>query len=407
MRLRGGGRAGSSSVGTDSPSRELVVHVGLPKTATTTIQTLLSWYAEDFERAGVTCRSFEGHAAHHVLADQVLRLDGRSWPEMFHHSTRDLDECWPEWGDAARMVISAEDLSDIGPNGVSTIDAFAERHDASITVAAVLRDPVEWSWSLWAEHTKSRPVDWIDFIEELAEHRRGVAGAMVAQWSTANRFRSMRFLDFHAGDPVIDFLDRCVTPGVVTPEVVATVQENVGVGALEAMYRALFVGAVFEALAADDRLSGIDPDGGLVPRLLLNAAGWSSPMTETTRVFAPMVESLAGSPSSPFGPDSLSVLRHHVEMVADDAAALAADDRAPLDDHSRGVLRTHAERARAVVIELDDDGPLANRYPQRDFASRLPVDARFHESVAQAVALIAAGVAVVDRTYRTTLERRP
>ena len=406
MRLRGRGRSASSAVDADAPRRELVVHVGLPKTATTTIQTLLSWFAEDIERAGVACRSFEGHAAHHVLADQLLRLDGGGFPEMFHHSPRHLDECWPEWGGAARMVISAEDLCDIGPNGVAAIDAFAERNDASITVVATLRAPIDWSWSMWTEHTKSRPVDWIDFVEELAERRRGVAGAMVAEWSVAPRFRSMRFLDFHVVDPVSDFLDRCVTPGVVTPEVLSRVQENIGVGVLEAMYRALYVGAVLDALAADERLSGIDPDGGLVPRLLLNATAWSSPMSETARAFAPMVETLAGRPSSPFGPDSLPALRRHVAVVADDAAGLAADDAAPLDDHSRKVLQRHADRARADVIELDDAGPLADRFPQRDFAARLPVDARFHEAVEQAVALLAAGVAVVDRTHRTALERR-
>lgn len=405
MRLRGRGRPSSSAAGNPAPTRELVVHIGLPKTATTTIQTVLSWFAEDVERSGVACRSFEGHAAHHVLADHVLRLDGRGWPEMFHHSPRRLDECWPQWGDRDRMVISAEDLSDIGPNGVAAIDAFAERHDATITVVATLRTPIDWAWSMWAEHTKSRPVDWIDFVEELAERRRGVAGAMVAQWSAATRFRSMRFLDFHVVDPVVDFLERCVTPGVVTPEIIATVKENVGVGDLEAMYRALFVGAVFDALAAHDRLSGIDPDGGLVPRLLLNAASWSSPMSETARAFAPAVEALVGRPDSPFGPDSLPVLRRYGDLVAVDARDLAIDDAAPLDEFSRQVLVAHAGRARAAVIELEDAGPLVNRFPQRDFMSRLPVDARFHEAVEQAVSLLAAGVAVVDRTHRTALER--
>ena len=401
--FRGRRRATPSPRGT--VSRELVVHVGLPKTATTTIQTLLSWFADDVERAGVACRSIEGHAAHHILADQLLRLDGRSWPEMFHHSPWDLEHCWPEWGGAARLVVSAEDLCDIGPLGVAAVDSFADRHDASITVVATLRSPIEWSWSLWTEHTKSRPVDWIDFVEDLVERRRGVAGEMVAQWSAASRFRSMKFLDFHVDDPVMDFLDQCVAPGIVAPDVVTTVSENVGVGALEAMYRARYVGAVLEGLAADERFAGADPDGGLVPRLLLNAAAWSSPMSMTARAFAPIVDALAGRSDSPFGPDSLPVLRRFGELVEADAIGLAADGTAPLDDASRVVLRGHADRARGAVAGLIDDGPMSNRYPQRDFASRLPVDERFDEAVEQTVGMIVAGVAVVDRTYRTTRRR--
>ena len=70
-----------------------------------------------------------------------------------------------------------------------------------------------------------------------------------------------------------------------------------------------------------------------------------------------------------------------------------------------GLDRLWAKFKKVAVAELNDVGPFADRFPQRNFASRLPVDARFHESVEQAVALLAAGVAVVERTYRITQER--
>lgn len=379
-------------------TRELVIHVGLPKTATTSIQTLLSHHLEDLTAAGVECRSVKDNGAHHVLADALLRLDGRGWPEFFHDSVRGLVDCWPVVGEADRVLVSAEDLWIIGPNGIDAVTAHAERIDASIVVVVVVRSPVDWAWSLWTELTKSRPVDWVEFVEDLSSRRLGTIGEIVRSWSRSDRVRSVEVIDFHSPNFVLSFLDRFAARGVVDREEVGSVVENTRVGVVEAMYRAAYTRTVLEMLGDAEMFGPIRPTEGLAERLLLDAVALSRPMSETAEVFGLSIDRLVGSPFSPLGSDSIPVLIEYCEMIASDADALAGGSGGLLGADSRAVARAHARRARAAAGRLLEDGGSV-RFPNRHFEDRLPIDGRFLESARQTAGLVMAAASVVDRTH--------
>ena len=60
--------------------KTLHLHVGLPKTGTTSIQEFLKKNHDYFESNGVGVLSVDGEGAHHLLAQNIIKLD---YPDMY------------------------------------------------------------------------------------------------------------------------------------------------------------------------------------------------------------------------------------------------------------------------------------------------------------------------------------
>ncbi len=144
-------------------SKRLLVHVGMPKTGSTSIQMLLAKWPAFLERSGV-----------HVPAAGLLWLRGHSKLLEKHRYDPEVRDPWAHrrldsraWGDlrdeltrvaAGRFVISSEFLGDGRPQSLEWAEAFAALgRDAGVDVEvfAYVRPQYQWLEARYAERVRN------------------------------------------------------------------------------------------------------------------------------------------------------------------------------------------------------------------------------------------------------------
>jgi hypothetical protein len=237
---------------------ELVIHIGPHKTGTTTIQEALMAGALTPDQPAASYGPEAGVSAHHVLAEHLLRLDGRGR----------LDDAWfladgatpnpasfPSSG-GERVLISAEALCEIGPKGYDALVQWAKPD--RITVIAAIRPPAAWFWSAWQQTCKTPEwLEWNDFLLDQRGAGRFFPTRYLSIWGSSRVPTQIHVLRADRDDLVRSFAVAAgfspLKQGTILP------RHNLGLGPEEAVMTALFT----QNLAA--RVKDEAPQHGLIP----------------------------------------------------------------------------------------------------------------------------------------------
>ena len=360
--------------GEPSTKRSLLLHVGFPKTGTTTIQNYLQHNAEGFSRGGIGVLSVDGLGAHYLLAHHLKSLDGAERESTFFGNVAGRTEFFPDWKREHTYVISAEDVHIIGPKGVAAIGEFGSVHDAALTVHATIRNPIDWLWSYWTQVTKSEWYDWSAWIDRALEHRDGFLSRSLGIW-LEDESVGLKLMAYEGPEFVRRFLRRTGLDAVLEGDFVDVPAANIGLTPVEILYQAMFVRDVRSSLANRHQIAFHDPDWGYIERLLLESVSFGAPTIEVAQKYERQVLELDGG--EVFGPSVFSGLAAYAEAWISDAIDFADRWTGRLDEESKATISGACAALESDIRGLRNGSFVRTRFPQRDFADRLPIDSQY------------------------------
>ncbi|CAM8629996.1 hypothetical protein MCETE7_00520 [Acidimicrobiia bacterium] len=360
--------------GESSTIRSLLLHVGLPKTGTTTIQNFIQHNADAFAQLGVGVLSVEGLGAHYLLAHHLKSLDGAQRESSFFANVAGRTEFFPEWTREDVYLISTEDVHIIGPNGAAAIREFASVHDAALTVHATIRNPIDWLWSCWTQVTKSQWYDWATWVDRALEDRDGFLSGSLGIW-LEDKSVGLELMAYEGPDLLRRFLHRTGLAAVLEGDLVDVPAANIGLAPVEILYQAMFVRDVRSSLTSRHLIAYHDPDWGFIERMLLNSVALGTPTFEVAQKYERQVLEL--DEGEVFGPSVFGGLAAYAEAWILDAGDFAERATGRLDEESRATIADACALLESDISELRNGSFIRTRFPQRDFAERLPIDSQY------------------------------
>ena len=350
-----------------------IVHIGMPKTGSTSIQEYFDQHREELTRRDIASVASGMRRMSEVLANELMRLDGRGFDQSVFPESWSLEQMLPKWEGHRDCVYSSEMLWSAGPKAVTTLVDLASENDSSIEVLAFFRSLDQWMWSWWAQETKAGWIDWCDFLELVIGERRGYLSEVFGSWVRADAEVTIRVRAFEGPDLIQRFAKEV---GIEDLEISTSFRSlNVSEPRLEVVRRAALVKMIWNEVVNQMVFKSFPLDYAAGSRLVLETTegrqvGYESAQ-EHLRVF-PNPET-----DPTFGRDSLPLLADFVEGWCSDAREFLGHHRAWFDAESIDYLEGMMAQSLTIGQKLRSmsDPELVDRFPQRGFADRLPTSA--------------------------------
>jgi hypothetical protein len=216
----------------------LILHIGLHKTGSTSIQHALVEHAECLERASVRyARSGRSRRAHHPLWGELAKTPappGGHWRDLLEELAR-----YPRH----RLVVSSENFSTLRPPQIGAVRDLVAAHE--VQIAAYLRHPARLLPSTFAQAVKTGAFtgSFSAFFDAHAK-RLSSTPARLLRWADVFGYKALRvrYVD-QVDDVTADFWRWVAGPGA---PLIGTERKNISAG-----WRALEITrAVVAAVAA-------------------------------------------------------------------------------------------------------------------------------------------------------------
>lgn len=259
--------------------KTLVLHIGMAKTGTTTIQNSLGEASDSLSRQGITCASWKPY--NHSFDFTVLFLRDAKKSYFYKQQSPISDEDWEARLDQLRgqwkalfsgteegvCIVSAENLTRLAIEEIRSLQAFVAPYFDRLRAIVYIRDPLKSLKSQWEQDVKElqEPMDG-QALMRRTKQRLGYA--FIERWSDCLGqdnlvLRKFEPAVFHRGSLLADFF---YALGLEDPceSVVKEVESNQSLGA---------DGAAF-LLAMNSRYpqyrdGAVNPGRGLARRLHL------------------------------------------------------------------------------------------------------------------------------------------
>lgn len=350
----------------------LVVHVGMPKTGSSTIQEFMVQNEPEFRLQGISVLGFGGTANQEVLANELLNLDGRGGPATVFSQRGTVDDCLPRWREFRSQIISMESLWGPGPLAVRALRNHAATVGAQIEVIGFFRSLDTWLWSWWAQETKSAWIDWCAFLEVMIKGERGFLSRCFSSWATECPSAVLRVRPYEGPDLVGRFLESIAVDCDSLEREMPN--QNVGVGRLEAVRRAAVVRGIWQDLHDRGILRSSEMDVGVAARLVLEATQREAIGFESTLLHKSFFPDILSDPT--FNNDSFELIALFATEWANDAELFVERFVSHFDDKSYASIRELIVNARELAIKFQSNGKTCESmaFPRRDFADTLPTN---------------------------------
>lgn len=225
--------------------KTLVLHIGMAKTGTTTIQNSLARASEPLRTLGITCAPW--HPYNHSLDFTVLFLDNprKSLLHKQHAPISDEDWCselsrlrrrWEDLFESmtdGHCIVSAENLPRLSVGEIQRLQEFAEPHFDCVRAIAYVRDPLKSLKSQWEQDVKEvqQPTDAASLLQET---KRRLNYRFLARWQDclgAGNLVVRKFepAEFHNGSLLADFF-YALGLSEINTDAVAEVESNQSLG---------------------------------------------------------------------------------------------------------------------------------------------------------------------------------
>lgn len=373
-----------------SQGRRFFVHIGMPKTGSTSIQQFFDQHRDELTRRDIASVPQGMRRMSEILANELMRLDGRGFDQSVFPETWALEDLLPKWAGHRDCLFSSEMLWSAGPNAVGTLVQLASENNSSVEVVAFFRSLDTWMWSWWAQETKAGWIDWCEFLEMVIAERRGYLSDVFGSWVRANAKVEIRVRPFEGPDLIQRFAKEV---GVDDLEVSPTVRsQNVSEPPLEVIRRAAIVKMIWNEVLHQMVFKSFPLDYAAGSRLVLETTENRQVGYESAQDHLRIFPNLETDPT--FGVDSLPLLSEYVEGWCSDADEFLGKHRSSFDEESVDYLNAMVDQSSVLGQKLRSmsDPEVVSRFPQLGFADRLPTSA--HE-VALARGIAAAVVAAL------------
>lgn len=167
-----------------TPARRLFLHIGLPKTGTTSMQEILWRNRTSLAEAGLLYPGRDS-AAHHRAVIDLLSYRYREWTDPGTAVAWQwlLEQLPPSPED---ILLSSELLAPAEPADVTRV--LTELSFAEVHVVCTARDLLRQIPSVWQEDIKNRRTDPFDeFVGRIREGRRAEAGDLFWSYQDLSR----------------------------------------------------------------------------------------------------------------------------------------------------------------------------------------------------------------------------
>ena len=355
-------------------TRRLIMHVGMPKTGTTTIQEYLRVHHAEFSAEGMGVLGRNGHSNGGQMGDWLVEMDGIHHLPGFFFGQRDaVGNHFPDWDGASARLISSEALYVVGPRGVAEVLRYATDNDATCEVVATVRNPVDWSWSRWTQWSKTEPLDWAQSVEQARSHREGFLSRTLDPWLDSGGVRKVTLVSCESPALVQRFL-RAIGSSVQAED---PPSYNVGDDFITTLYRATLVWRIFGAHAHEARFAFADADRGFTQRMLMDLMDKADPCRQMGPYFEARVRQDPSIAAACIGTDSHEVVAAYAREWAADARSLIARSARAFDEESTRVVEDLVARAEEDADVLESGGPFRRPFPQRMHVLAMPINAQF------------------------------
>ncbi len=140
---------------------DVILHIGMHKTGSTSIQAALNGYDSDsvrYAQLGMENHSLPLHALFNpdpYRHPAIANLGMKKWQISVSRTIWKWRLAMELRRPAGRLILSGEDISTLPAQGVANLRAALFGHSRSVTVTAFIRDPVSYPSSAYTEHLKS------------------------------------------------------------------------------------------------------------------------------------------------------------------------------------------------------------------------------------------------------------
>ena len=373
-----------------------IVHIGMPKTGSTSIQGYFDRHREELTRRDIASVASGMRRMSEVLANELMRLDGRGFDQSVFPESWSLEQMLPKWEGHRDCVYSSEMLWSAGPKAVTTLVDLASENDSSIEVLAFFRSLDQWMWSWWAQETKAGWIDWCDFLELVIGERRGYLSEVFGSWVRADAEVEIRVRPFEGPDLIQRFAKEV---GVEDLEISPSFRSlNVSEPRLEVVRRAALVKSIWAEILNRFVFKSFPLDYAVGSRLVLETTEDHQVGYESAREHGAVFPDLGVDPT--FGADSLPLLADYVEGWWRDAQEFLRNHRAFFDSDSITFLEEMVLRSKELGERLRSasDPEIISRFPQRGFADRLPTSAHEVALARGIAAAVVAGLGYIEHS---------
>ena len=373
-----------------------IVHIGMPKTGSTSIQAYFDLHREELTRRDIAIVAKGMRRMSEVLANELMRLDGRGFDQSVFPESWSLEQMLPKWEGHRDCVYSSEMLWSAGPKAVTTLVDLASENDSSIEVLAFFRSLDQWMWSWWAQETKAGWIDWCDFLELVIGERRGYLSEIFGSWVRADAEVAIRVRPFEGPDLIQRFAKEV---GVEDLEISPSFRSlNVSEPRLEVVRRAALVKSIWAGILNKFVFKSFPLDYAVGSRLVLETTEDHQVGYESAREHEAVFPDPGVDPT--FGADSLPLLADYVEGWWRDAQEFLRNHRASFDSDSITFLEEMVLRSKELGERLRSasDPEIVSRFPQRGFADRMPTSAHEVALARGIAAAVVAGLGYIEHS---------
>lgn len=347
-----------------------IVHIGMPKTGSTSIQEYFDRHREELTRRDIASVASGMRRMSEVLANELMRLDGRGFDQSVFPESWSLEQMLPKWEGHRDCVYSSEMLWSAGPKAVTTLVDLASENDSSIEVLAFFRSLDQWMWSWWAQETKAGWIDWCDFLELVIGERRGYLSHAFGSWVRADAEVEIRVRPFEGPDLIQRFAKEI---GVEDLEISPSFRSlNVSEPRLEVVRRAALVKSIWGEILDQFVFKQFPLDYAAGSRLVLETTENHQVGYESAQDHLRVFPDPAIDPT--FGLDSLPLLADYCEGWCRDAHEFVGNYQSSFDSESLAFLESMVAKSELLAgrLRLMNDPEYVAKFPQRGFADRLP-----------------------------------
>jgi len=356
------------------PHKKLLLHVGLQKTGSTMVQEYLLNNYVALESSDFQVLSKQGYGHHFALSHQLLSLDVFGGGKQACYADEvDLSiDQFPVWGKAMTLVLSAEDLCNVGHVGAEAITAYAQRNAATIQVAIVFREHMEWLYSMWSQETKTGCVDWCRYVQGLAAARYGFLSTTCRSWTEGGN-KSISLLKYQRQDFLATFCARYEIPYIESPVVHGIDRSNTAHSMAECLYRTALHTMVIHSLTS---LAPTIPLG-FVERQFLTLSQETRPVYEASQQLREYLQRNDLVESTYYGGDSFGHISAYLCEWVIDAEIFYNQHRSLFDTDSQATVEQLIQSAATNSEQLLQSPHKFRRLPQKAAASLVPMNSQF------------------------------